>query len=295
MPGIVRPYRCFDTVWSQGRFAVNTDPIPRDDSTGAAPSPEQVQGTFVIKAGGDTRPVRVAVPRAASPFGATLPAMRSLVDASVELASHANARQGTPISCKPDCCACCYYAPMLSPAEARHIDALVRQLPEPRRSRIVARFEQALARLRDTGLLQRYERGYVRADGVARAGYPGWHDDYLSLGIACPFLDDKRCSIYAERPLACRNYVVISDPADCGRIGALRAPVSIRPNVARAAGILGQEPGATRSVMLVAALEWASARPAAAERMPGVQWLARLKAVLDAPEDTEPASGESTR
>jgi hypothetical protein len=117
----------------------------------------------------------------------------------------------------------------------------------------------------------------------------------LRLNIACPFLMNKRCSIYAERPLACRNYVVLNDPAECGRIGGALARVSIRPSVARAAWILGQEGTARRSVMLVAALEWVRTTPEIAERATGMQWLTRLKASLDAPAGGGPTTGGSTR
>ncbi|MEO8777051.1 MAG: YkgJ family cysteine cluster protein [Rhodanobacter sp.] len=29
--------------------------------------------------------------------------------------------------------------------------------------------------------------------------------DYLRQGVACPFLEQESCSIYDERPLACRK------------------------------------------------------------------------------------------
>jgi hypothetical protein len=41
--------------------------------------------------------------------------------------------------------------------------------------------------------------------------------DYFALGIPCPFLEDESCSIYADRPLACREYLVSSEPANCSR------------------------------------------------------------------------------
>ena len=245
-----------------------------------------VDGTFVVKADGEVLRLRVSVPRAPVGFQAVLPAVRALVDGSVELALQAADRQGAPVSCKPDCCACCYYAPMLSPAEARSVAALVDALAEPRRSEIIARFEQALERLREAGLLQRYEQTRRRElDGSSRAGYPGWHDEYLSLRVACPFLEDKRCSIYAQRPMACRSYLVRNDPAECARIGGTLEQVAVRPSVARAAWMLGQEEMAHRSIMLVTALEWARATPEAGQRATGIQWLTRLKASLDAAKD----------
>jgi Fe-S-cluster containining protein len=246
---------------------------------------ESVDGTFVVKTGGEIRRLRVSVPRGPVAFRALLPAVRVLVDGSVALASQSAERQGAPISCKPGCCACCYYSPMLSPAEARTIAALVEALAEPRRSEVISRFEQAMNRLRSTGLLQRYEQTRrVASDGSSRAGYAGWHDDYLRLEIACPFLDDKRCSIYAERPMVCRNYLVRNDPTECGRIGGVLDRVSVQPSVARAAWVLGQEDAVRRSIMLVAALEWAATTLESGQRATGIQWLTRLKASLDAPE-----------
>lgn len=39
---------------------------------------------------------------------------------------------------------------------------------------------------------------------------------YRRLELPCAFLDDEsRCTIYRDRPLACRTHHVISDPAEC--------------------------------------------------------------------------------
>lgn len=38
---------------------------------------------------------------------------------------------------------------------------------------------------------------------------------YFALGIPCPFLVDDSCGIHPARPLACREYVVASDPTHC--------------------------------------------------------------------------------
>ena len=264
------------------------------DGGASAPPGQTVDGTFVIKAEGEVRRLRISVPRDPVAFRAVLPAVRALADGSVELALQSAERQGAPVSCKPDCCACCYYAPMLSPAEARSVAELVDALAEPRRSEIIARFEQALERLREAGLLQRYEQTRrLESDGSSRAGYPGWHDDYLRLKVACPFLENKRCSIYTERPMACRSYLVRNDPAECARTGGALEQVAVRPSVARAAWVLGQEEAVHRSIMLVTALEWARETPEAGPRATGIQWLARLKASLDmakgAGETSDPA------
>src|ERR1044072_10056443 len=38
---------------------------------------------------------------------------------------------------------------------------------------------------------------------------------YATLSLACPFLLDDACSIYAERPFVCRQYLVTSAPELC--------------------------------------------------------------------------------
>ena len=37
--------------------------------------------------------------------------------------------------------------------------------------------------------------------------------EYFQLGIPCPFLEEESCSIYHDRPITCREYLVTSPPA----------------------------------------------------------------------------------
>ncbi|QEL22980.1 hypothetical protein FQV39_10685 [Bosea sp. F3-2] len=37
----------------------------------------------------------------------------------------------------------------------------------------------------------------------------------MALKLTCPFLADDACSIYAERPFTCRQYLVTSPPKLC--------------------------------------------------------------------------------
>ena len=39
--------------------------------------------------------------------------------------------------------------------------------------------------------------------------------EYWALKIACPFLENESCSIYKDRPIACREYLVVTDPKHC--------------------------------------------------------------------------------
>lgn len=43
---------------------------------------------------------------------------------------------------------------------------------------------------------------------------------YHALGIPCPFLSaERRCTIYRDRPLACRTHFALSPPALCSELG----------------------------------------------------------------------------
>jgi Putative zinc- or iron-chelating domain len=53
---------------------------------------------------------------------------------------------------------------------------------------------------------------------------------YFALGIACPFLEEERCTIHKIRPLRCREYLVVSPAANCAQ-PASSDIVSVKPPV----------------------------------------------------------------
>ncbi len=88
--------------------------------------------------------------------------------------------------------------------------------------------------------------------------------DHFRHGVACPFLGQESCSIYAERPLACREYLVTSPAAHCAQptpdsIDCL--PIAVR--VSRALWKLEADQGKAELswVPLITAMEWAQAHP----------------------------------
>jgi Fe-S-cluster containining protein len=38
---------------------------------------------------------------------------------------------------------------------------------------------------------------------------------YAQINLACPYIENKLCRYYAERPLVCREFMVLSPPARC--------------------------------------------------------------------------------
>lgn len=118
---------------------------------------------------------------------------------------------GRSISCKAGCGACCRQLVPISPSEAQRIRQVVEALPEPRRAQVLERFAAIRARLAEVGLLDRLldPPSYTPTDKMPLG------DEYFALRLPCPFLEQESCSIHAERPLACREYLVVSPPEHC--------------------------------------------------------------------------------
>jgi hypothetical protein len=104
--------------------------------------------------------------------------------------------------------------------------------------------------------------------------------EYFRLGIACPFLEDESCSIHADRPVACREYLVTSPAEHCSRptpetVKAVRLPLKVWTSVAR----MDEPPPEARSICwvpLILAPEWAEAHPDESIPRPGPELVHRL-------------------
>jgi hypothetical protein len=145
-------------------------------------------------------------------------------------------------------------------------------LPEPRRSEIRRRFAEARRRLQESGLLARLES----ADRPSGKELRPFGLEYFSQRIACPFLEDESCSIYADRPMACREYLVTSPAAHCAdptpeRVRCVPMPGKVSNAVAQA-----DRPASDRAipwVPLILAPEWAETHAAEPGPRPGPEWL----------------------
>lgn len=172
------------------------------------------------------RPVRLTVRIPPGPLTLLdlLPLAQGLTDLTVNVASEAVAASAREVRCGPRCGACCRQLVPISPPEALRLRQTLAALPPAHRARVQARFAAAARQLAASGLDARLQAAMApgsasaptrRALGLA----------YFAQGIACPFLEDESCSIHAERPLACREYLVTSAPAHCADPAAGRAEV----------------------------------------------------------------------
>lgn len=218
----------------------------------------------------DGEPVRVEmdVPLGQVRMPELLPALQQAANAFGEAAARKAAREGRPVSCDRGCGACCRQLVPLAPAEARRLAELVASLPDGRRAEVEARFAAARERLSSGGLLARllapegWREGESRALGLA----------YFDQGVACPFLDEESCTIYHERPIACREYLVSSPPSHCAQpdrfgVDGVTSPVKVWPAVSRTeTGAAGER---VAWVPLILAPEWARSHPDDGALLPG--------------------------
>ena len=197
-----------------------------------------------------------------------LPVFQQVADGLIGLAVERAGAEGRVVSCKKGCGACCRPIVPLSEVEARRIGRLVEELPEPRRTEVRAHFERARERLAEAGLLSKLENpasfleSEIDSFGLA----------YFHLGIPCPFLEEESCSICADRPIVCREYLVTSPAANCadpkpGTIDKVELPARVWTALARA-GSAGPPARFIPWVPLVLAPDWASAHPDASELRP---------------------------
>jgi Fe-S-cluster containining protein len=209
--------------------------------------------------------VKLEVPKGSARRRDLLPVFRQVADAVVDSGVQEAELRGERVSCARGCGACCRQLVPISEPEAHALRDLIDALPAERRATVLARFATARRRLDEAGLLERLD-GAPRLPAGRRRERDGELRalglEYFRLGIACPFLDDEACSIHAQRPIACREYLVTSPAAHC----AAPAPDTVRmvPLAGSAAHALRrtgeQDAGPAPWIALVLAPAWTRGR-----------------------------------
>lgn len=88
-----------------------------------------------------------------------------------------------PVACRAGCSYCCHQVVSARAAEIFLLARAIRALPEEAAARLTERVMAAAAATRDMRVEERHRRN-----------------------VPCPLLEDGRCSVYANRPLACRAF-----------------------------------------------------------------------------------------
>ncbi|CAN5782160.1 hypothetical protein BH24ACI3_BH24ACI3_10840 [soil metagenome] len=168
-----------------------------------------------------------------------LPVFQQMTNSFVGMSVEAAEKEGKKVSCAAGCGACCRQPVPLSEVEVYHVAEVVNEMPEPRKTFIRERFARGNAHFESIGW-------YQKVQDCRQIAEEGRHEEaartleklvgvYFAEGIACPFLEDESCSIHEVRPLACREYLVSSPPANCSQPDpetVTRIPIAITPSKA---------------------------------------------------------------
>jgi Fe-S-cluster containining protein len=233
-------------------------------STGAHAS-SNIRVVFTVN--GRPVPVEARVPGRAVRFDELLPALRTMDDRLIDAAVAQSEAAGDRVSCSKGCSACCRTQPVpITPPEAFALARLVDALPEPRQTAVRSAFAGAAEQLRAADIYDIYMQ---RDPATTRETALAAVRRYMSLALACPFLENDACSIYLDRPFVCRQYLVTSPPDLCAApldnpVRPVRAPAAFASAMLKAAETLS---GRTQyTVPLVLALDYAAANRGDLER-----------------------------
>jgi Fe-S-cluster containining protein len=167
-----------------------------------------------------------------------LPVLHALSNAIVGAVA-----EGAPVTCAKGCGACCRQAVPISETEAIQLRELIDDMTPDRKSGTMARFSETVRALKAAGIFDELNSNIpLESEEWTFVGRR-----YFALKLACPFLEDESCSIHESRPLACREYLAISDPKYCalppqGKVETLVMPVSLASTLACFGDGIGRAP-----------------------------------------------------
>jgi Fe-S-cluster containining protein len=220
--------------------------------------PERLDLSIATPAGPVTATVEVST--GFVPVTQIVPLLRRLGQQAQALEQQRTTAVGQAVSCARGCAACCRMLVPVSVPEAFALRDMVATLPESRRTSIRHALAGTAARLEQAGLLAQLRQ-------VAETDRPITDDmmepvnrAYYALKLPCPFLENEACSIYEDRPAACRELLVTS-PADWCQ-DMVNKPVRAIPVPLRVSTILGLlwsdlNGSPPRLIPLPLALDWA--------------------------------------
>ncbi|HRI38026.1 MAG TPA: YkgJ family cysteine cluster protein [Nitrospira sp.] len=203
----------------------------------------------------------VDVPTGFVPITSIVPLMRRLGEEAHALEIARVGEQGRVPSCQKGCAACCRMLVPLSAPEAFAIREWVHSRPVEQQRRIVARFTEIKVRLLSKGIWQQLSELCGASDACSDEMVDEVNHRYYALRLACPFLEEESCTIYDERPAACRELLVTSPADRCEDL--IANPVETIPapmRISTVLGLLWQDvtSTSTRLIPLPLALDWAA-------------------------------------
>ena len=178
-------------------------------------------------------------------------------------------RNGTTIPCCKRCSACCNYLVPLAIPEVFRLRQEVLDMPVVRRLPIEQACLTAARRILDKPLPESFTEE-ARAGAADRAAAllntaSNW---YAEFKLSCPFLDKDVCTIYDQRPMACREYWVTGSSQACGGGAGEPERIYIPARMSEVLGRLAGELEGTNveALIMPLVLMWTGENPQRDER-----------------------------
>lgn len=205
-----------------------------------------------------------------------LPVLQTITDRFVDTAVEVFTGKDEEISCKMGCAACCRQAIPLAEIEVYQISELVENMPEPRRTQIKQKFGDACDKLKKINWFERLENIYNSDSTAKTEEIQTLALEYLGQNIECPFLEEESCSIYQDRPLSCREFLVTSPAENCRNPSAENINhLEMKFKVSKIIRQLWKTQNLSNkdTVALIYALEWSRQNPDRFEEKRDDEWL----------------------
>ena len=234
---------------------------------------KQITANFVLKIDDDKLPLSATVPDMKVTGVEMVPVYQRLANDLVEHSVTKTLATGKSISCKAGCGACCAQAVPVMAFEAFHLAGVVKRMSATKQNVVRQRFSDGKARLEEAGLLTDAEN----IDDMTEEQRRVFGAKYFKLGMACPFLENSSCSIYLDRPIRCREFLVTSDARYCAqldpeKIDHIETQLSLIPALNRLSreNISKQKAG---WMLMNFSLDWAKSQKHKLRKKHGRTWL----------------------
>ena len=212
---------------------------------------------------------RISVGKGQARLPDIVPLARTLCTEITNLVIESILSDGGQIPCRKGCAACCdrYLVPLSVP-EALRLKEEISAVSGYQHESIWRACFLAARRI----LSQKPPKSFMGQTAEASPVSPvdldlvsSW---YASLKLACPFLYNSVCTIYEQRPLACREHFVKGSASVCRGERGIAEVVEMPVQLPNALGELASELEGTsvEAVILPFALVWCEENPERAER-----------------------------
>lgn len=167
-------------------------------------------------------------------------------------------KHGENIPCGKGCCSCCHYFTPLSVPEAFWLREKIRAMPSALQEIMLKSCISTAASI-TAKKLPKSIAALTSSEAQVEVEMKKVESWYNNLKLDCPFLYQKVCLIYKQRPLVCREYFVVGSGRACkgkrGKAYVLELPVQISQVLSRLAGKL--EGTEEEAIAVPLALPWA--------------------------------------